>query len=281
MTILLLGATGYLGANIACRLVEEGYEVICVVRLTSDTSRLESLGVEFVLNNLEELELLFRNRQINWVINGMAIYKANDTLYGDMLNSNIIFPLRILNLAVKYSVKNFITIGTSLPKEVNLYSFTKEKFAEFGEYLSKTDGINFANLRLEMFYGGMFEPKNRFLSSCKEKMIKHEPVLLTAGNQKRDIIRVVDVVNIIVKLVEAEYVKGYMVLPVGSGEQYSIKDIMVAMKRNLKSESELKFGAIETREKEPDTLADISWYADIHFKLSYDLYSGLKEWCNH
>ena len=55
MKVLLLGATGYLGGNIAYRLVEAGHDVTCVVRSTSDTSRLEKLNVQVISNDLNEI----------------------------------------------------------------------------------------------------------------------------------------------------------------------------------------------------------------------------------
>lgn len=279
MKILLLGSTGYLGGNIAYKLIEEGHDVICVVRRTSDTSRLDAIGAYLVSNEPGELELILKHNHIDWVINGVATYKTNDTLYGDMLDSNIIFPLGILNLAVKYHVKNYITIGTSLPDEFNLYSFTKCKFADFGRYLTKQDNINFADLKLEMFYGGLFEPENRFLSSCKEKMLRNEDVDLTEGHQKRDLIRVEDVVGIISKIIETDYLNGYKKLPIGSGEQHSIREIMQDIRRTTGSSSRLNFGAVPSRIGEPETIADTTWYKDIDYKLKYNFIQGLEDWC--
>jgi len=43
--IFITGATGYIGGRLAQRLTEAGHEVVALVRSTSDTRRLESLGV--------------------------------------------------------------------------------------------------------------------------------------------------------------------------------------------------------------------------------------------
>lgn len=170
-----------------------------------------------------------------------------------------------------------MTIGTGLPENFNVYSFTKAKFSDFGKFLSIKDGINFADLRLEMFYGGENEPDSRFMRSCRLKMMNNEPVDLTEGTQLRDIVRVEDVLEIILKLLESDYVRGYKILPIGSGEQHSIREIMEYMKESIGSTSELKFGAVPIRDREPDTLADISWYKDIDYTLKYSFFDGLKE----
>lgn len=281
MTILLLGATGYLGGNIARFLSKEGYTIICVIRRTSDTSRLVFVGnnpVRLISNEAAQLELTFKHEKIDWVINSVCTYKSNNSLYGDMLESNVMFPLSILNLAIKYGIKNFLTMGTGLPSDFNMYSFTKSKFSEFGRYLSERGKINFAELLLELFYGGENEPASRFMNSCAHKLANNEDIQLTEGNQKRDIVRVEDVEQIISTLLRCNYVSGYMKLPVGSGEQHSIREIVEFMKKSMGSASKLRFGAIPSREGEPDTLADITWYKELDYTLKHSFFEGLEDY---
>lgn len=58
MTTLVTGATGFVGWHVARLLVERGEAVRCLVRATSDTSRLEPLGVELVVGDLRDAESL-------------------------------------------------------------------------------------------------------------------------------------------------------------------------------------------------------------------------------
>jgi nucleoside-diphosphate-sugar epimerase len=55
---LITGATGFIGGHLAQRLVAAGYRVRCLVRSTSDTSRLDALGVELVVGDLASAESL-------------------------------------------------------------------------------------------------------------------------------------------------------------------------------------------------------------------------------
>lgn len=279
MNILLLGATGYLGGNIAKKFINNGNCTFCVVRDVSDTSRIKKLGGSIISNNLEDIEELFKSNKIDWVINSACTYSPNDSLYQDMFVSNVFFPLSIMNLAIRYGVKNFITIGTNLPNEFNMYSFTKNKFGEFGKFICEQESINFADLRLEMFYGGEYEPYNRFIRSCITKLVQNENLELTIGNQKRDIIRVEDVIDIIFRIVVSEFVEGYRILAIGSGEHHTIREIMEFMKEKTNSKSKLLFGAIPSRNGEPDTLADISWYEELGYSLRYDYFQGLEKEC--
>jgi nucleoside-diphosphate-sugar epimerase len=55
---LITGATGFIGGHLAQRLVGDGYRVRCLARSTSDTARLDALGVEIVVGDLARGESL-------------------------------------------------------------------------------------------------------------------------------------------------------------------------------------------------------------------------------
>lgn len=281
MTVLLLGGTGYLGSNIAKYLSKKDIKIICVVRNTSNINELRNLkNVNLIPNDKYQIELILGYEKVDWIINSACTYKTNSgTLYEEIFESNIIFPFNVLNAAIKQHVINFLTIGTSLPGDVGPYSFTKQKFSEIGKFLSEESGINFIDLRLEMFYGGVNEPKERFLNMCRRCLYLNKDIMLTDGNQKRDIIRVEDVVGIIAALISSKFPKGYRVLPVGSGEQHSIKEIVEFMKEIMQSKSRLKFGTVPVRKIEPDTLADISWYKELKYTMRYQYFEGLEDIC--
>jgi nucleoside-diphosphate-sugar epimerase len=57
---LVTGASGFVGGHLAQRLVREGYQVRCLVRSGSDTSLLESLGVELAIGDLTHGRSLHR-----------------------------------------------------------------------------------------------------------------------------------------------------------------------------------------------------------------------------
>lgn len=290
MKILIMGGTGYLGFNILDRLIKANHEIFCVVRKSSDLSKFNNFStcnggggyidkVKIILNDLNNIEEYFKNENFDWIINAVCAYRPNETLYADMFEANMIFPLKILNLASKYNVKNYMTMGTSLPDNFNMYSFSKSKLSDFGRFMSGEAEINFIDLKLEMFYGGLYEPLNRFMKSCVVKLKNNEPLLLTAGLQKRDIIHVDDVVSVIIKILNSEIFNGYISLPVGSGEQHSIRKIIEFLKKELNSNSLLNFGAVPSRKNEPDTLADTGWYKNIDYKLKYSFFDGLKHEC--
>ena len=62
MRILVTGATGFIGRNLARRLLDQGHQVHTTVRASSDTSVLDGMGLtvlEADLTSLEQTERAF------------------------------------------------------------------------------------------------------------------------------------------------------------------------------------------------------------------------------
>ena len=283
MKIMVLGATGYLGFNIAKRLLREPDIYLTVAvrdfeKLRSLFTREQLQNVSVVSCELSLIEYVLRENEFDYIINTVCTYKPDEkSLYADMFASNLSFPLNILNLGIKYNVKKFLTIGTTLSSEVNVYSFSKNKFAEFGKYLSEHGQIDFIELKLEMFFGGEHEKSERFIKNCVLKLKRNELLELTDGTQIRDMIRVEDVIEVIVKILKETDWKGYHQFSLGYGEAHSIRETVEYMKSIIHSNSKLHFGALPMRRGEQDSVADVSWLKDIDYHFQYSWSTGLKK----
>ena len=119
-----------------------------------------------------------------------------------------------------------------------MYSFSKTIFSEFWKFYVEKYGITFSALSLELFYGAD-EPRNRFLPSTINKMIKGELVETTIGTQCRDIIAADDVIKAIKIFMEAD-LSGFNEIPVGTGEAPSISDIVDFIWDETGRKSEIK-----------------------------------------
>lgn len=275
MKTLVFGGTGYLGSKVVKELLKQNKSV-CVFKRTHDYGFLADVKneVEFITGDIHCVEEYLCDNQIDWILNFVGVYEKSGTDIAIIVQGNIMFELQLLNLAVKYNVTNFLTIDTGLPKNFNLYSFTKDKFNEFGKYYSHRYHINFYDIKLEMFYG-KDEPNNRFLPLCVEKMKTNQTLELTEGTQQRDIMHIEDVVAAILAIMRSE-LKNYNEISVGSGESHSIREIIEYMHEISNSKSELRYGVIPMRHEEPNTKADLTILNSIGFQPKYDWKSGLK-----
>lgn len=281
MNILLLGGTGYLASQLIPMLdsLEPVERLICTKRAKSfHTANLLSEKTSFIQADYESIEHCMRSIHFDWIINMVCSYSHDTLLYNNVIESNLTLPLRILNFAALYEVPNYMTIGTGLPDDFNMYSFSKSLFADCGKFFASKHQISFYNLKLEMFYG-IHEPKDRFLPMCMDKLHHNEPLLLTLGTQKRDIIYVKDICGVVIHILtkKSDASNKYWQIPVGTGAGPSLREIVEYLKKIMASRSELHFGAVPMRPNEPDCIADISMIKKIGYTLRYSWQDGLRE----
>lgn len=196
-------------------------------------------------------------------------YETDSEYLLKTVDANYIFPSQILKIIAGLKTKpvRFISVGTSLPPLLNLYSLTKKQFAELGTFFHKKGEIKFVNLLLESFYG-IDEPKNRFITRSILQLKSNQDLLLTKGTQKRDYIFIDDVVDIMYFLSTCVINEDVCDISVGTGIASAIKEIVLFLHRETDSESNLKFGAIEMREHEPSTVANLSVIRQLGYSKS-------------
>lgn len=258
MNVLILGGNGYIGSKVARKLIEEGHSVVSTKRANSNLSRLYDIidGIKWIPASVDGVESAMQYMSFDYVLNMACNYGRSNVLYEDVLNANIVFPLKVLNTVVEHGTKNYLTIGTGLPDELNMYSFSKKMFGEFGRFYVEKHGIVFNSLLLEMFYGSD-EPGNRFLPSVISKMIKGESVDTTIGTQRRDIISADDIVDAIMLVIRSK-LTGFHEIPVGTGIAPTISEIVDYIWNNTGRKSKINKGVIAMRSNEPDCIADTS-----------------------
>ena len=256
MDFLILGGSGYIGSKITRELIKDGHTVVCTKRATSDTSRLDDMSdrIKWIPASIDGVESAMQYMQFDYVLNMVCNYGRTNVLYDGVIDANIEFPLKVLNTIVEHGTKKYLTIGTGLPDELNMYSFSKKMFSEFGKFYVDNHGITFNSLLLEMFYGAD-EPRNRFLPSVIHKMINGEIVETTVGTQKRDIIAAEDILKAI-KMVIYSDLKGFNEIPVGTGVAPTISEIVDYIWEETGNKAEVRKGVVPMRNNEPDCVAD-------------------------
>jgi len=258
MNVLILGGNGYIGSKVTREILNAGHSVVCTKRLSSNLYRIDDIvdKIKWISSSVEGVESECQNTQFDYVLNLACNYGLGNFLYDGILSANIIFPLQVLNIVVARGTKKFLTIGTGLPDEFNMYSFTKKMLTEFGRFYVEKHSITFSSLLLEMFYGAD-EPRNRFLPSIIEKMINGDVVETTLGTQKRDIIAADDIVKAIMMVFNSN-IEGFHEIPVGTGVSPSVSEIVDFIWEETAKKSRVFKGAIPMRNNEPDCVSDNS-----------------------
>lgn len=273
MNIILVGGSGYLGNKLLIDMKKNGNNILCLIRKTTNINKI-NIHTD-LYSYIEDNEFInkLNNFKADVLVYSACIYEKNNIEYQSILDANLLLPIKLLT-ELK-NIKKYIYIGTSLEKYINTYTLTKRQMAEWGKYYSDIKNINFFNILLENFFG-KDEPEDRFIHWIIKKLKNNEDIDLTDGKQKRDFIYIEDVVEALNLIINSN-LKGYLDVPIGSGEAISIRELVEYLKKLLNSKSKLNFGATRIRNSRYSGVSDLSILTKIGFKLRYDIKSGLNK----
>lgn len=263
-TIILTGGTGYLGRHLSSTLETEGYHVLCLRRAFSD----------------EQAEALFTHQPVFAVIHLATCYGRNGESMAELTEGNLLFPLKVLHLAIKHKVKAFLNTDTILTRFLNPYALSKAQFAEWLKL--SADNITAVNIRLDHFYGP-FDTPNKFIAFLFKSFRENVPELnLTEGAQTRDFTYIDDVVSAYLSILKHsdEFPRGKVTaFEVGTNRKTSIKDLVLLVQRTCgNTATHLNFGALPYRKNEQlDYDLDTTALESLGWKAEVSLEQGL---CN-
>ena len=105
MNILVLGGNGYLGSKIVKQLVLKNSHVFSTIREQSDLQRLNDIkdNINFVNAKYQDIDNMLSDVRIDCIVNMVCDYGRCANI--DMIHSNLMFPLEVLELAAKNALK--------------------------------------------------------------------------------------------------------------------------------------------------------------------------------
>jgi len=277
-TILLTGATGYLGSNLSKAFVNNGYSVIVLKRRESNNYRLKDIIDSLKLYDVEDGDKVFEENAIDCIVHTAAAYgKKNETL-ADIYKANLLFPTSLVDACIKYRIKFFLNTGTSLPANLNTYSLSKNGFSDLLQMQRKQ--INSTTIKLEYFYGPG-DDNTKFVSYVLRNLMLNLPAIdFSEGTQLRDFIYIEDVVNAYLLLVKTMHnnEQQYSEISLGSGKVYSLREVVEKLKHYTNSNSALNFGALPMRDGDVMySQADLKQLNLLGWQPKYDIDKGLIE----
>jgi CDP-paratose synthetase len=277
--IILSGATGFLGSHLLNNLLKNEYEVIILIRSSSNLWRIENLVPLVTTYNIDkcDLDLVFKRHKIDIVIHTACKYARNECSMINVVDSNLMYGLRLLEACRRFKTKLFINTDSLLPRNVDGYSLSKKQFVDWLRFYS--EGMQVINLKLEHMYG----PKDDntklvgwFLSQLKERVPE---IKLTKGEQLRDFIHIDDIVSAFSKVLESKSIsKNFSEFEVCSGKVIPVKNFLLQLKKGYEdmhgiSNTRLLFGAVPYRKNEMmkvdahnHSLLKLGWMPKIELK---------------
>jgi len=287
-TVLVTGATGFLGSHLVKGLLAEGYCVAILKRSFSKMWRIDK-----VLSQLESFDLDSCNLEqvfhqlgkVFAIIHTATCYGKNGESPFEVFSSNTIFPLQLLEYAVKFDVDIFVNTDTYFNKGdvpyqgLPDYSLSKRHFTDWGKQYAHHGKILFFNIKLEHIFGGC-EDESKFTSYVIRNCLRNGGELsLTEGKQLRDFIYVRDVVTAYIKLLkQAKQSRTYQEYELGCGKAVTIREFVETVHNLTQSNAVLKFGAIPySKDEIMFSQSNLNEMYSLGWIPKYSLHQGLLE----
>jgi len=282
MTILLTGATGFLGSHLLERLLQLDYNVVILKRSFSITWRINHLlnKVKSYDIDIVDIEKPFQEQKIDTVIHTVTNYGRNRESISDIVDTNLIFSLKLLEIATSFNTDTFINTDTLLNRYSNHYSLSKKQFVEWLQYFSNK--IKVINLKIEHMYG----PKDdniKFVTWLINQMLQNIPNIdLTEGKQKRDFIYIDDVVDVYMLMLKLhKEFQSFAEFDVATENQIELKEFILKIynevKRIKEIDTKLNFGAKSYRDADLiEIKEDVKPLYDLGWKPKVPLNIGIQ-----
>lgn len=291
MRVLVTGASGYVASNVVHQLLNDQHEVIILVRPTSSLSFLASLidihqiKIAYYEDSFDSVLTTFNtyHPEIVFHIASCFIAEHQSTQLDILVDANIRFGLHILEAMKETGVKKLVNTGTSWQyyhtdhyDPVCLYAATKKAFEDLAFFYHQAYGFNILNLIIYDTYGPN-DPRKKLLSVFKQAEISREPIKMSPGDQKIDLVHIDDIksaYSTALKLIVAEppCFKHYALK---TGHAYSLKEIAAIYAKARKVQLNIEWGGRPYRKREvmipsqsPPILPDWRAYIKLEWGLA-------------
>ncbi len=264
--VIVTGATGFVGANLARRLLSEGHEVHLLLRHGYTPWRIAEIASvvhchEVDLGDTEGLRRAFALIQPEWVFH-LAVHGAysSQTDLQQMVQTNIVGTINLVEAALGAGVAAFVNTGSSseyglkdhAPTENewldpnSYYAVTKASATQYCRHMAHRSGLHLPTLRLYSVYGPYEEP-TRLIPALVARGLRGELPPLVDPAVSRDYVYVDDVVEAYLLAAAVPDQETGAVYNIGTAVQTPLREVVDVARRVMDIAAEPVWGSMPNR----------------------------------
>jgi nucleoside-diphosphate-sugar epimerase len=248
--VIVTGATGFVGANLARRLLNEGNEVHLLVRPNYTAWRIEEIRQHVRLHELQLHDAVAVSHAVSEIRPEWIFHLAAHGAYSwqtdleQMVLTNIQGTINLVNACLQTGFEALVNTGSSseygfkdhapaeseLPEPNSHYAVTKAAATMFCRYTAQSRGVHLPTLRLYSIFGPQEDP-GRLLPALILRGLKGELPPLADPNVARDFVYVDDVVEACLLAARVRTREWGAIYNVGTGVATTLREVVNVARR--------------------------------------------------
>ena len=264
--VIVTGGTGFVGANLARRLLRDGHEVHLLVRTGYQPWRIEEIRDdvrlhEVRLHDIEPVSRVVDQIRPDWIFH-LAVYGAfsSQTDLQPMVQTNIHGTINLVQACLKTGFEAFVNTGSSSeygfkdhpPAETEVlepnspYAVTKVASTLFCRQTACQQHVHLPTLRLYSVYGP-YEDPTRLISALIIHGLQGELPPLVGPETSRDFVHVDDIVDAYLLAATQPGQEPGAIYNVGTSVQTTVREAVSVAREALDISVEPSWGTMPAR----------------------------------
>lgn len=304
MKILITGGAGFIGSNLAKKLIERGDDV-CIIDNFNDyydpklkEARIKVLlkGCKFKLyrgdiRDVKLIDRIFKKEKIDKVVHLAGMAGVRNSLLDPLLYEevNVRGTMNLLEAAVKYNIKNFIFASSSsvygnnkkvpfsetdpVDTPISPYAATKKCMELIAHVYSHVHGLKVTGLRFFTVYGPWGRPDMALFKFTKNILENKSIDVYNKGKMSRNFTYVDDIVSGVITILDSDL--EYGVMNIGGDREETLMRFIEVIEKNLGKVAKKNMMPMQTGDV-PSTVADIKKLRKMGWKPTTRIDKGIK-----
>ena len=303
MKILITGGAGFIGSACAKALMDRGDKVVLIDNFNDyyDPKLKEDRIKKFLKNykfklyrgdirDYKLVEKIFKKEKLDKVIHSAAMAGVRNSLENPVLYSdvNINGSLNLLDLAVKYKIKNFVFASSSsvygnnkkipfsetdsVDRPISIYAATKKADELVAHVYHIIYGLNVTALRFFTVYGPWGRP-DMALGIFTKGIFEGKPIpVFNYGKMTRNFTYIDDIVSGTIMVLDK--CQGYDVMNIGGDKEDTLMEYIRVIEKNAGKKAKKKMMPMQPGDV-PTTVADIRKLKKLGWKPTTRIEKGI------
>jgi len=265
-SVLVTGASGFLGSHIADELTRRGYDVILYDRIASAYAAGNQQMVVGELSDLEKLRFCCKGVDFVYHCAGIADIGICNNDPRDTVITNILGTVDLLSISCEYKIKRFLFASSAyvFSKMGSFYRSSKKACESYIYDFNKKFGIEYVILRFGSLYGLRSNEKNGMYRLIKTLLNSGDRFAYEgSGDEIREFVHIHDAAKLSVDAIDDRYINSRLL--VTGNDRYKMSELIDMIKEIIgKQDIAVSYNDNNTKERYKIT------------PYSYDLEDSLK-----